>query len=294
MISGIDLEIAKIREKLAEKGMDKNTVIILMGDNGYFMGERQLAGKWLLYDNSIRVPLIVYDPRQGNHVDIQDISTNVDIPATILDYAGVPSPKNYQGKSLVPLISGKTKTMNRDTVLIEHLWEFDNIPPSEGVKTLGWKYFRYINDKTIEELYDLKNDQNETENLAKDPKFAKKLQEFRNATEKLITEKADPFAETPLGLDSNVKDEYVTFSWRLPANAQQTAYQIIVASDQTKLNNNIGDMWNSGEVVGPENQHVSYSGNTLNINEVYFWKVRTWDKNHRLSDYSKATTFISK
>ena len=48
MISGIDLEIGKIRAKLKEKGLDKNTVIILMGDNGYFLGERQFAGKWLL------------------------------------------------------------------------------------------------------------------------------------------------------------------------------------------------------------------------------------------------------
>lgn len=62
MISGIDLEIKKIRQKLKEKGVDQNTVIILMGDNGYFLGERQLAGKWLMYENSIRVPLIVYDP----------------------------------------------------------------------------------------------------------------------------------------------------------------------------------------------------------------------------------------
>ncbi len=68
MIKGIDLEIAKIREKLKEKGMDKNTVIILMGDNGYFLGERQLAGKWLMYDNSVRVPLIVYDPRAKKHL----------------------------------------------------------------------------------------------------------------------------------------------------------------------------------------------------------------------------------
>ena len=72
MISGVDLEIKKIREKLAEKGLDKNTVIILMGDNGYFLGERQLAGKWLLYDNSIRVPLIVFDPRAKGRQDSEN------------------------------------------------------------------------------------------------------------------------------------------------------------------------------------------------------------------------------
>jgi len=134
MIYGIDLEIAKIRKKLEEKGLDENTVIILMGDNGQFLGERQLAGKWLMYDNSVRVPLIIYDPGKG-HQDIQDMALNIDIPATILDLAGIDIPETYQGKSLVPVVSGTKKSIERDTVLIEHLWEFDNIPPSEGVRT---------------------------------------------------------------------------------------------------------------------------------------------------------------
>ena len=92
MINGIDLEIAKIREKLAEKGLDENTVIILMGDNGFFLGERQISGKWLMYDNSIRVPLIVFDPRVNKHQDIADMALNIDVPATILDIAGIEIP----------------------------------------------------------------------------------------------------------------------------------------------------------------------------------------------------------
>ena len=59
MISEIDNEIAGIRKTLEDKGIADNTVIIFMGDNGYFLGERQLAGKWLMYDNSLRVPLII-------------------------------------------------------------------------------------------------------------------------------------------------------------------------------------------------------------------------------------------
>ncbi|MGC9353598.1 MAG: sulfatase family protein, partial [Mariniphaga sp.] len=171
MIYGVDLEIAKIRAKLEEKGLDKNTVIILMGDNGYFLGERQLAGKWLMYDNSVRVPLIVYDPRENRHRDVDDMALNIDIPSTILDLAGVPQPESWHGKSLLPVVSGTQKSLDRDTVLIEHLWEFENIPPSEGVRTSEWKYFRYVNDKSWEELYNLKNDPKETENLASKPEY---------------------------------------------------------------------------------------------------------------------------
>ncbi|MEO0334182.1 MAG: sulfatase-like hydrolase/transferase, partial [Bacteroidota bacterium] len=142
MISGIDRELGKIRQQLKKKKLDKNTVIILMGDNGYFLGERQLAGKWLLYDNSVRVPLIVFDPRKGKHQDVAELAQNVDVPATIVDLAGVDVPQSYQGKSLQSIVAGECTSLNRDTALIEHLWEFETIPPSEGVRTAEWKYFR--------------------------------------------------------------------------------------------------------------------------------------------------------
>ena len=179
MLAGIDLEIAKIREKLAETGQADNTVIIFMGDNGYFLGERQLAGKWLMYDRSIRVPLIIYDPRVGEHRDIDDMALNIDVTATIVDLAGIEVPAGYHGKSLVPIVNGDTDTLARDAVLIEHLWDFENIPPSEGVRTDEWKYLRYVNDPSIEEIYNLRDDPEEMNNLASDPDYLDTLVKLR-------------------------------------------------------------------------------------------------------------------
>ena len=179
MLAGIDLEIAKIRNKLAETGLADNTVIIFMGDNGYFLGERQLAGKWLMYDRSIRVPLMIYDPRVKQHRDINDMALNIDVTATIVDLAGIEVPAGYHGKSLVPIVTGDTDTLSRDAVLIEHLWEFDHIPPSEGVRTDEWKYLRYVSDPSIEELYNLREDPQETNNLAGDPGHEEMLAELR-------------------------------------------------------------------------------------------------------------------
>ena len=122
MISGVDLEIAKIRQELKAKGIDKNTVIILMGDNGYFLGERQIADKWLMYDLSVRVPLIIYDPRVQKHLDVEAMALNLDVSATIADLAGLAQPKSWHGKSLVPIVSGNSNNVQRDTILIEHLW----------------------------------------------------------------------------------------------------------------------------------------------------------------------------
>lgn len=185
MLAGIDLEIAKIREKLAETGQEDNTVIIFMGDNGYFLGERQLAGKWLMYDRSIRVPLIIYDPRVGEHRDIDDMATNIDVTATIVDLAGIDVPAGYHGVSLVPIVSGDTDTLSREAVLIEHLWDFENIPPSEGVRTNEWKYLRYVDDPSIEELYNLRNDPQEVNNLANDPDHRETLTALRTELERL-------------------------------------------------------------------------------------------------------------
>jgi alpha-L-rhamnosidase len=171
MISEVDDEIGEIRKILKEKGIANNTVIMFMGDNGYFLGERQLADKWLMYDNSLRVPMMIYDPRIKKHQDIEDMALNIDIPATILDFAGVKPPASYQGNSLKSYVEGKKTILKRESVLFEHLWKLPQIPSSEGVRTKKWKYFRYRLINAPEELYDLEKDPREIKNLAQDPEF---------------------------------------------------------------------------------------------------------------------------
>jgi arylsulfatase A-like enzyme len=304
MLSGIDREIAKIREHLKKKGLDKNTVIILMGDNGYFLGERQFAGKWLMYDNSVRVPLIVFDPRQKKQKDSEALALNIDVPATILDLANIEAPKTWQGKSLMPIASNKTKNFERDTVLIEHIWDFENIPPSEGVRTKDWKYFRYVNDKTIEELYDLKKDPQEINNLAKDPAFANKLNTFRKSTDALIKKNSDAFRAAPTDLtvelirspDTDVKvfDLQPEFGWTVPPGSKfQSAYQILLASDKASIDANNGNVWDSKRVASGASTNVEFTGEPLDIGKTYYWKVRIWDEDNRLVDYSKTQTFTT-
>ncbi len=180
MISGIDNEIGALRKLLEEKNIADNTVIILMGDNGYYLGERQLAGKWLMHDNSLRVPLIVFDPRSGDHQDIDDMVLNIDVPKTILDLAGIKIPGEYQGISLLPYVKSGKHEKKRKTIMVEHLWELSKIPSSEGIRSDKWKYFRYRFIEAPEELYDLENDPLEINNLALDPKYSIILHMFRN------------------------------------------------------------------------------------------------------------------
>jgi len=304
MLSGIDREIAKIREELKKKGLEKNTVIILMGDNGYFLGERQMAGKWLLYDNSVRVPLIVFDPREKKQKDSDALALNIDVPSTILDLAGLEQPKAWQGKSLMPIAANKTKNFERDTVLIEHIWEFENIPPSEGVRTKDWKYFRYVNDKTIEELYDLKKDPQEINNLAKDPAYAQKIDAFRKSTDALIIKNSDAYRAGPTDLsvelirapetEVEIFDLQPEFGWTVPLGSKfQSAYQILVASDKASIDANNGDVWDSEQVRSSASTDVPYAGKSLEIGKTYFWKVRIWEEENRLVNYSEAQKFTT-
>ncbi|HEX7366600.1 MAG TPA: sulfatase-like hydrolase/transferase, partial [Pelobium sp.] len=300
MIAGVDNEIAKIRAELKAKGLDKNTIIIFMGDNGYFMGERQLAGKWLMYDNSLRIPLMILDPRKPNHHDESKMVLNLDVPSTILDYAGVSQPKSWHGESLKPLAQGKGE-FKRDTVLIEHLWQIVQIPPSEGVRTSEWKYFRYVNDKAIENLYHLKTDPMETKNLVSDPKYKAKLVEFRKKLEELIVKYKDPYSGIPSGLTVNfdralknavIRDDKPVFSWIVPNQAvKQLAYQVLVSSSQAKSDLNEGDIWDSKEVKSNQTANIKFQGKALKPNTSYFWKVRIWDDHNRTSDYSVAQSF---
>jgi hypothetical protein len=299
MISGIDLEIAKIREQLKAKGMDKNTVIILMGDNGYFLGERQLAGKWLLYDNSIRVPLIVMDPRLVEQVDSDEMAANVDVPSTILDLAGIKIPSSYQGKTLLPVMKGEK--LGRDTVLVEHLWDFNNIPPSEGLRTKDWKYFRYINDQSITELYNLEEDPMEINNLANDSAYASKAKQFDRALDAMTANLANNSTSAPVNRHlemirqpsgQKLLDKNPEFGWQVPEGVDfQSAYQVLVSTSAQKTKQNIGDAWNSGKVLEGKVANIAYQGLELSPNQTYYWKVRIWDSDNRTGRYSESQSF---
>lgn len=179
MISEVDAEIGKIREALKEQGLASNTILILMGDNGYFLGERRLAGKWLMYDNSLRVPLIIYDPTGQGHRDVKDMALNIDIASTIYEYAGIPIPQDWQGISLAGYTTGENPVSQRKEFICEHLWKVNIIAASEGIRTNKWKYFRYQDQPDWEELYDLEKDPLEKHNLVDKKKYQPVLDELR-------------------------------------------------------------------------------------------------------------------
>jgi arylsulfatase A-like enzyme len=191
LITGLDREVGRLVEKLKELKRHDNTLIVFTSDNGFFLGERGMADKWLMYEESIRVPLIVYDPRQPEKQrrrTIDAMTLNIDVAPTLLDYAGVKIPEAVQGRSLRPFVNGESPEW-RTEWYYEHHFSPKTIPPSEGVRTERWKYFRWVGvDPVLEEMYDLKSDPLEEHNLVNEADHAKMLTSLRERWEKLRQE----------------------------------------------------------------------------------------------------------
>lgn len=198
MISGVDSVIGRIQATLKEEGLSNNTVIIFMGDNGYFLGERGYADKWLMYEQSIRVPMFIYDPRlpgSSRSKIFDEMVLNVDITPTILQLAGVPIPKRYQGKSLTAFYSGHPGHW-RNSIFCEHRLEGNPLlPKTECFRDNTWKFIRYEDHPEFVELYNLKKDPNEVNNLAFNKKYRSKVEYYKNkcdsAAARLLSQRVD-------------------------------------------------------------------------------------------------------
>lgn len=201
MISGVDLVIGRIRAALLKRGLADNTVIVFLSDNGYFLGERGFADKWYLYEPSVRIPLIVLDPkaeqtRRGIVVD--KIALNIDVAPTVLEMAGVRVPRDYQGTSLGPFITGTPPSSWRTDFFYEHLFERSNIPKSEGVRTERFTYLRWFErNPVVEELYDHKADPDQVRDLIADPRLAEIRDRLRRRTTELRDAYGGPYRPNP-------------------------------------------------------------------------------------------------
>jgi arylsulfatase A-like enzyme len=194
MASGIDGVMARVLEHLKKKGFDKNTVIVYSADNGYYAGNRGFAGKWTHYDESLRVPLIIFNPRQKKHRGqvASQMALNIDIGSTILDYAGVARPKNYNGTSLKKIVQGETPKNWRRETLGEIHTKHKSIPSWSGIRAERYVYVHY-SDNDYEFLHDLEIDPDQVKNYAKDKKYKKILEEFRKKLKDTLKPLGGPF-----------------------------------------------------------------------------------------------------
>ncbi|MBB3209486.1 arylsulfatase A-like enzyme [Rhodopirellula rubra] len=179
----VDTTCGRILAELKEQGIDENTLVIFTTDNGYYHAEHGLADKWYPHQESIRVPLIVRDPRMPKNIGGQtndEFTLNVDLAPTILAAAKIDAPETMQGRDFSTLYLASEKPQWREEFFYEHpmLKTTEFIPASEALVRKGWKYM-YWPEFEREQLFDLTDDPIEEKDLASNPEHAVKLGEMR-------------------------------------------------------------------------------------------------------------------
>ena len=173
-MSAVDDSIGRLLAWLAENGYAENTIVMLMGDNGFLFGEHGLIDKRNAYEESMRVPLVAWGPSVlPESYKVDEIVANLDIAPTMLDIAGLKSPVQFEGQSLLPLARGMSVSDWRKELLYEYYWEFNfpSTPTTFALRTDDYKLIQYHGIWDTEELYDIKNDPKEMNNLVGDPQY---------------------------------------------------------------------------------------------------------------------------
>jgi arylsulfatase A-like enzyme len=189
-LRAVDRAVERIVETLQDKGQLRKTMLVFMSDNGLMWGEHRVAlSKAVPYDESIRVPMVIrYDPlTHATRADGKHLVLNIDLAPTFAALAGVSAP-GADGRNLLPLLRSRSAAWRSD-FLIEHLQEGSKIPPTYcAIRSNGYAYVHYF-DSLENELYDVKQDPYELDNIAGDPAAAPvvaqmqaRLQELCNPT----------------------------------------------------------------------------------------------------------------
>lgn len=191
----VDDNVGRVLEFLDTNDLAKNTVILFTSDNGFFLGEHGLYDKRLMYEPSIRVPLLVRYPARVKpaSVDNENMVLNIDFAPAVLELAGVPVPASMQGRSFAPLLDGKRTPWRQ-----EFLYEFFEYPDADhcvrknrGIRTRRWKLIHFWEQPQEWELYDLESDPDETRNVVARKEHAKLVSDLKTRLEQLRRETGD-------------------------------------------------------------------------------------------------------
>jgi arylsulfatase A-like enzyme len=183
LITEVDEAIGRIVGELQAQGVYDTTLITVIGDNGYFQADRGLADKWYPYEESIRVPLIVRDPRLAparRGMTPGQLALNLDVAPTLVAAAGIAVPGVMQGLDLSPLYLNARAPDWRDEFFYEHptVTSKNRIPSSQGVVRRDWKYIEWP-EFGFQQLFDRQHDPEEIRNLAGQPAHASRQLKMR-------------------------------------------------------------------------------------------------------------------
>jgi arylsulfatase A-like enzyme len=197
-VSAADDNLGRLLDTLDQLGYTENTVVVFASDNGFYLGEHNTGDKRSAYEESLRIPFIVRYPKAGETAKgkvVDEPILNIDLAPSFLDLAGVPIPKEIQGKSWRQFLEGKHPADWRTTWFYEYFAENQNgtrIVDITAVRSLHTKLIRYSNkDGRLEdwsELFDLDKDPYEITNLYDNPAYRQQREQLEKEYDILYKE----------------------------------------------------------------------------------------------------------
>jgi arylsulfatase A-like enzyme len=190
-VAAVDDQVGRVMAYLDESGLADNTIVIYSSDQGFYLGDHGWFDKRFMYEESLRMPLLVRWPgvvKPGS--ENTDLVQNLDFAETFLNVAGVAIPEDMQGQSLVPLLAGRTPDGWRDSIYY-HYYEFHGDRPTPhmvrrhcGIRTDRHKLIHFYNLGEWE-LYDLQRDPREMQSAYDDPEYAGVVRELKAELQRL-------------------------------------------------------------------------------------------------------------
>ena len=206
VVASMDDNVGRVLDCLRDAGLEDNTLVVYTSDQGFFLGDHGWYDKRFMYEESLRMPLILRYPKEVRPGSTHDgIVLNVDFASLFLDLAGVPIPRDFQGQSFRPLLQGCTPPDWRQAMYYRYWMHkaHHNVYAHYGVRTKRHKLIYYYSDalgqkgavdETYDpewELFDLEKDPCEMHNVYDDPAYAVVVEELRAEMHRLQAEVRD-------------------------------------------------------------------------------------------------------
>ncbi len=208
-IQSVDDGVGQILEYLDQNNLTENTIVIYTSDQGFYLGEHGWFDKRFMYEESFRTPMLIRYPREirpGTRIDA--LVQNIDFAPTFMDFAGIEVPPNIQGQSLRNLLRD-TSSQWRQSIYYTY-YEYPgehNVNRHYGIRTDRYKLIHFYYDLDYWEMYDLKSDLNEMNNLYNDPAYVQIQKSLHQALQDLRVHYGDSDAQDQQHLNRFLMDK---------------------------------------------------------------------------------------
>lgn len=191
-VQSVDDNVGRVLDYLQESGLAENTILIYTSDQGFFLGEHGLYDKRFMYRESFRTPFMIrypamVKPGQNRYEYI----LNLDIAPTLLDFAGIPIPRDMQGESMKRLLTGKGNQNWRKEVYYHYYEKSFGLTAHYGIRTSSFKLIHFYDPIDSWELYDLRIDPEEMRNVYQDARYRNVVKDLKRRLKKLQVQYRD-------------------------------------------------------------------------------------------------------